>query len=187
MNQTLFRRLYSIVIATTAATSVVASAPHVEAALITTSKGTYDVQSFYGSYEANRALLEAQPWYGLDDYGALASEFAMKLAFNEGDVFGNTPPEMNAGPSFVAASGTNWFGDEFYTYWHYYDRGWGYPGYSDGQTRFWTVRANDVMRYYAIAVPSNTTSTPIPTPALLPGLVGMGIAALRKRQQEAEY
>jgi len=29
------------------------------------------------------------------------------------------------------------------------------------------------------------SSTPIPTPALLPGLVGMGVAALRKKRQEA--
>ncbi len=29
-------------------------------------------------------------------------------------------------------------------------------------------------------------STPVPTPALLPGLVGMGVAALRKRKQETE-
>jgi hypothetical protein len=29
-------------------------------------------------------------------------------------------------------------------------------------------------------------TTPIPTPALLPGLIGMGVAALRKRKQEVE-
>ncbi len=32
--------------------------------------------------------------------------------------------------------------------------------------------------------PSPSTITEIPTPALLPGLIGMGVAALRKRQQE---
>lgn len=31
-----------------------------------------------------------------------------------------------------------------------------------------------------------SSSTPIPTPALLPGLIGMGVAALRKSKQEAE-
>jgi hypothetical protein len=30
------------------------------------------------------------------------------------------------------------------------------------------------------------SSTPVPTPALLPGLIGMGVAALRKRKGEAE-
>jgi len=35
------------------------------------------------------------------------------------------------------------------------------------------------------AIASTTDPTPIPTPALLPGLVGMGVAALRKRKQEA--
>jgi hypothetical protein len=31
---------------------------------------------------------------------------------------------------------------------------------------------------------STITSTPVPTPALLPGLVGLGVAALRKRKSE---
>lgn len=33
---------------------------------------------------------------------------------------------------------------------------------------------------------SNFNVTPVPTPALLPGLIGMGVAALRKKQGEAE-
>jgi len=33
---------------------------------------------------------------------------------------------------------------------------------------------------------SSPNTAPIPTPALLPGLIGMGAAALRKRKQEAE-
>ena len=33
---------------------------------------------------------------------------------------------------------------------------------------------------------SNAGTTPIPTPALLPGLIGMGVAAMRKRKGEAE-
>lgn len=36
-----------------------------------------------------------------------------------------------------------------------------------------------------ITLGSETPGTPIPTPALLPGLVGMGIATLRKRKAEA--
>lgn len=35
-----------------------------------------------------------------------------------------------------------------------------------------------------IAANADDSSTPIPTPALLPGLIGMGVAALRKRGQE---
>jgi len=31
---------------------------------------------------------------------------------------------------------------------------------------------------------ASSTATPIPTPALLPGLIGMGIAAIRKRKAE---
>jgi hypothetical protein len=33
---------------------------------------------------------------------------------------------------------------------------------------------------------SNFSVTPVPTPALLPGLIGMGVAALRKKRSEAE-
>ena len=33
-------------------------------------------------------------------------------------------------------------------------------------------------------IPLTTEPTPIPTPALLPGLVGMGVAAVRKRNLE---
>jgi hypothetical protein len=33
---------------------------------------------------------------------------------------------------------------------------------------------------------ANNPPTPVPTPALLPGLVGLGVAALRKRKGEAE-
>jgi hypothetical protein len=39
---------------------------------------------------------------------------------------------------------------------------------------------------YAKATLIKHESEPIPTPALLPGLIGMGAAALRKRKQEAE-
>lgn len=51
--------------------------------------------------------------------------------------------------------------------------------------------SNWVVRYQSIDGTTLGTSgtgegTPIPTPALLPGLVGMGIAALRKRQGDAE-
>lgn len=42
----------------------------------------------------------------------------------------------------------------------------------DGGFEEWAVRS--------------TNGTPIPTPALLPGLVGMGIAALRKKKQSGE-
>jgi hypothetical protein len=35
-----------------------------------------------------------------------------------------------------------------------------------------------------VSAPSN--NTPVPTPALLPGLVGLGVAALRKKKQAAE-
>ncbi len=45
------------------------------------------------------------------------------------------------------------------------------------------------MRYQATGGPNGSSKlagTAVPTPALLPGLIGMGVAALRKRKAEAE-
>ncbi len=47
----------------------------------------------------------------------------------------------------------------------------------------WSADSAYGAGYVAI---SNFNVTPVPTPALLPGLIGMGVAALRKKQGEAE-
>jgi hypothetical protein len=44
----------------------------------------------------------------------------------------------------------------------------------------------DWTRLITAFSPGGVNPKPIPTPALLPGLIGMGVAALRKRKQEAE-
>ena len=63
-----------------------------------------------------------------------------------------------------------------------------------GGTGSFTVTANTfddfdsaVVRKIAqeIALVPTTPSTQVPTPALLPGLIGMGVAAMRKRKAEA--
>lgn len=45
---------------------------------------------------------------------------------------------------------------------------------------FATIRQNSTSNFTDITL----STTPIPTPALLPGLIGMGIAAIRKRKSE---
>jgi len=48
------------------------------------------------------------------------------------------------------------------------------------------VLTTDNIGGAGFATISNFNVTPVPTPALLPGLIGMGVAALRKKQGEAE-
>jgi hypothetical protein len=40
-------------------------------------------------------------------------------------------------------------------------------------------------KFSAATTPPDTGTTPVPTPALIPGLLGMGLAAMRKKQQAA--
>ncbi len=53
----------------------------------------------------------------------------------------------------------------------------------EGTTGNWTSPFNSQQTSH-ISVYYRNGGVPIPTPALLPGLIGMGVAALRKRQQE---
>lgn len=48
------------------------------------------------------------------------------------------------------------------------------------------LRLVGTVRGDGFATISNFNVTAVPTPALLPGLIGMGVAALRKKQSEAE-
>lgn len=56
------------------------------------------------------------------------------------------------------------------------------PGESFG----FYVETADNLAGEGFATISNFNVTAVPTPALLPGLIGMGVAALRKKQSEAE-
>jgi hypothetical protein len=71
-------------------------------------------------------------------------------------------------------------------------------GVFNGQTeedRFFGVKSALGISYFEISMPKSDDwevdhlqygYEPIPTPALLPGLIGMGVAALRKRQTDEE-
>lgn len=56
------------------------------------------------------------------------------------------------------------------------------PGESFG---FYVETADNLSGEGFVTI-SNFNVTPVPTPALLPGLIGMGVAALRKKRGEAE-
>lgn len=72
---------------------------------------------------------------------------------------------------------------------------YGPAGPADGDYNF-LVNPGDFFGFYVetadnkfgegFATISNFNVTAVPTPALLPGLIGMGVAALRKKQSEAE-
>ena len=59
-------------------------------------------------------------------------------------------------------------------------------GQPDNAYFTWNNQGNSVNSTWATVeiTDFNSDTTPIPTPALLPGLIGMGVAALRKREQE---
>jgi hypothetical protein len=53
----------------------------------------------------------------------------------------------------------------------------------------WTFAAGDFTKgpgSLKVFIAVDVSPTPVPTPALLPGLVGMGLAALRKRRQDSQ-
>lgn len=47
----------------------------------------------------------------------------------------------------------------------------------------WQGLSFDPSTYVNVDFQTNASTTPVPTPALLPGLVGLGVAVLRKRKQ----
>lgn len=49
----------------------------------------------------------------------------------------------------------------------------------------WQGLSFDTNTYVNVGFKTDSSSTAIPTPALLPGLIGLGVAALRKRKAEA--
>lgn len=151
--------------ATLAATSVVLTALPEAAGAATVTRtinGTsYDISTVTGSFNNLQSTLTDTPWWNNRD---LAGQFAAEVGVDLGD------PNFRRGPFF--AYDTAGVEVRFRT--------WGFPGgflpgggLLDG---LGAVGENT----FAVATP--TAATPIPTPALLPGVVGLGIATYRKRK-----
>ncbi|HIK44195.1 MAG TPA: PTPA-CTERM sorting domain-containing protein [Leptolyngbyaceae cyanobacterium M65_K2018_010] len=62
---------------------------------------------------------------------------------------------------------------------------WAIPTAGTYTLGFGVINVGDNL-FGSTLVVDDVSSTPIPTPALLPGLIGMGVAAWRKRQGEVE-
>lgn len=145
--------------------------PEVSQAATFTVNGTvYDVTTVSGSYNSLQSQLQKTPWWG--NLG-LASQFANtilgNLGFpNQSGIFAESPYfayRFSPNPSLLP---------EVYSY--------GYSPSINGTVAIGIgVYAADTNTYaLATVIPTQT----IPTPALLPGLVGMGIATLRSKQEK---
>lgn len=156
-----FARLAMTAATTTlAATSVMTALPEAASAATFTVNGTqYDIVTVTNSYNGLLGTdndLTKQPWFGSQ---ALATSFATEV----GTFFG-TP---NGGAGLLFVWGTQSF--PFATFLASQNVGGNLPNPPVANANF------------TFAVVNSAAPTPIPTPALLPGLVGMGIAAYRKR------
>lgn len=170
----------ALTLTATAATSVAIAAAPAQALVISTSIGQYDVTTVTGSWNTLQNQLSTQPWFTgdlnpatPDSNSALAVEFAGLInddlglsSTTEGPFFAfgtNTPITASS------TSGLVGYGVYF-----------GALGAS-GPAGLITAPLLDRSFTWAVATPV----TAIPTPALLPGLIGMGVAVLRKRKGEA--
>lgn len=152
-----------------AATSVgIATAP-ANAWTITANGQNYQIDIWHGSYDENPQMLESNPWWGDPQ---LAHDLAQQFHAWFGNV--NSSSAWNAGPAvaFAHVDPENLVSS------------WMYGTYSG----VWEMNAilypeAKVPWNHAIALPvPPENGAAIPTPALLPGLLGMGAAAWRKRR-----
>jgi hypothetical protein len=124
----------------------------------------YDVSKLTGTFNSLQSTLTQQPWW---NSSSAASAFAGLVGGDLG--FPNTGGNYSLGPFFAFANPDN--GGLF---------AYGTVDNSPPQV-FGPFGSPASLPYtYAVATPS----VPVPTPALLPGLVGMGVAALRKHKAD---
>jgi hypothetical protein len=159
MTTQIFARLALTAATTLAATAVLTAQPQSAHAANFTVGGTqYDITTVTGTFDDLSSTLTnpaTAPWWGNRDLAFnFASEVGLGLGINNYG-FG--------GPIFA------WKGNRAVS---------GFLAAADGVLS--DVVCNTCEKYvYATAT---AKATPVPTPALLPGFLGMGIAAYRKRK-----
>lgn len=130
-----------------------------------TYQGTsYDVSKLTGTFNDLQSTLTQQIWWGSS---SAASAFAGLVGGDLG--FPNGGVNFSFGPYFAFASPS---AVGLFAY--------GTVNSSPPEVSGPFVASDDQLYTYAVA----TSSVPVPTPALLPGLIGMGVAALRKKGQQ---
>ena len=182
MKDMMFNKLTAtaLTLTATAATSVAIAAAPAQALVISTSIGQYDVTTVTGSWNTLQNQLRTQPWFTgdlnpatPDNDSALAVEFAGLINDDLG-----LPNLASFAPFFAFGTNTPITGSST-------PNDVGYGVYSQffplGTAGLIGSSLLDTPFTWAVATPV----TAIPTPALLPGLIGMGVAVLRKRKGEA--
>ena len=143
-----------VLAASVATVTISAAAPAAKAAIFTVGNQKYDISTVTGSYNDN-ADLQSQVWW---NNAALATTFAQTVQSSLG------LGANRLGPLFAVK-----FEDDFGVL----SKVWS----GDKGTVVSSLIDADDSVTYAIA-------TAVPTPALLPGLIGIGIAAVRKRKHK---
>jgi len=179
-------RLALTAAATLVATAAVTALPEAAHALTVTKtiNGTsYDITTLTGRFDANQTTLTSTPWWGDSN---LAQAFAGAVEDSLG---------LPQGP-FAAVGGSRYQGPYFayaaqpgvrprpatFSAWAYFS-GADCVLYPPGPATCSAGSTQTLTTTFATAMLSSSGgATPVPTPALLPGLVGMGIAAYRKRK-----
>ena len=146
------------------------AAPAAEAFELTTSSGTYNLFVVEGSWNANASVLENTPWF--DGDGTLANELATALDYDAFAIDQGYP--------------TN---DIFQSFQFGYDEFGGAisifqkrnNGLVDGG------RNNPSLNFFRYYVGGEEVVTAVPTPAaVLPTLFGLGLSAIRKREDKEQ-
>jgi hypothetical protein len=137
---------------------------------ISTFRGTWNNISPVGWDTFSTAQLPMQEWFG---DRAKANAFAAAVGFDLGVVNAIGAGTVASGPMFVTSfDAGNFFGVKG----SLFTPGLGLPG---GVVDNWT---GDPSYTFATAV--RTPTTAVPTPALLPALMGFGVSIWRKRKDE---
>lgn len=123
----------------------------------------FEVDTVTGTYLDLESTLMAQPFFG-------DAPLAQLLATAVGDALGfPNSSSFQQGPIFAYESSTDSFGGSLY------------GGIILNETIITGINGSGfVVKEFATAREVPTTA--VPTPALLPGLLGMGLATLRKRK-----
>jgi hypothetical protein len=149
----------AVTVATTTI-SITTLSPTAQAATFTVNGRLYDITTVHGSFNDLQSQLQTTPWWGNP---GLASQFANTVLGSLG--FPNQAGSNIVGPTFAYGSRNTING--FFVLSSQF-----VPAFNGSSAILSDV--SGAPRTYAIA-------TEIPSLALLPGLIGMGIALVRKR------
>ena len=167
----------TVIAATAVAAASAVFSPTSAMALSLTAGGVvYELDVVEGTFEDLRADLVAQPWWGNVGLSEVLAGFMLfDLGSDQSIDAGGL--ESRSSPAFAYGVYKNNFGPDMIVSTSYAELR--IPG--QGTVLFGGVSSSGID---PLTTPKKwvVESTPVPTPALLPGLVGMGLAFARKRK-----